>query len=490
MKNFFKRFRLSEWLLIFQIIFSIGTLVLAYFIGDSIVDIVGLVGSTISAIVLIVVFSYESSKNVKYYELTGQFIFNKLGESFSSFMDFLMSEEYQKMPFNEHNVLRSKLVEAAETDNYDVKRKISRALPYLHDVDRGMTYEIIEILRKDMYNDRTDIRRRTLEAMLTIIQKEQSEKKRRRFANKFFEHFKYHMSDDSYTVVACVECFYFVYTYVYTRSDERQRCKDAFEDLKKHTALAFAGGEGAIDEALIDDMDNIWQVLASLSAIRDVKCEGYLEGKKFIEQILADGKKFSKLTIVKNLFYTCESFPKCLCNSGICARANSKYMMEKINEFLTNAIDADIYLAMPTVRYFDCVCNNLSKAGVGATSRGIISEYFSSNDLLIAQTAFDKFAKLLSKDPDFARHTLRSLLADESKFAQAESVQIDEKIQLLDENSRTRYLIETSRQKYKLADQLKPNSDEQAEIDKLIKAYNSRIRFIGKIKKFKEDHKI
>ncbi|MBQ3590144.1 MAG: hypothetical protein II980_06840 [Clostridia bacterium] len=490
MKNFFKRFRLSEWLLVFQIIFSIGTLILTYFIGDSIVDVVGLVGSTISAIVLIVVFSYENSKNVKYYELTGQFIFNKLGESFSSFMDFLMSEEYEKMPFNEHNILRSKLIEACETNNYDVKRKISRALPYLHDVDRAMAYEIIEILRMDVHNDRTDIRRRTIEAILTIIQKEPSDKRRKRLANKLFEHLHYHNGDDSYTVVACIECFYFLYSYVYTSDKDKERCMRAFEDLKKHTALAFEGEEGVIDPALPCDMDNIWKALASLSAVRNVTCDGYLEGKKYIDSIFVQGKKFSKLTVIKNLFYTCESFPKCLYSKQSCVRANSKFMMDKIYNFLTNATDQDIFLAMPTVRYFDCVCNNLSKGNSSESARKVITEYFSSDDLLITQTAFDKFAKLLSKDADFAKQTLKSLLADESRFANEESKIINASIEALDEQWRSRYIVESGRLKFKLAELNKASEPELIAIDDMIKKHNQRIKFIGKIKKFKDDHKI
>ena len=74
MKNFFKRFKLSEWLLLGQLLLSSLTLFLTTIWGDSIVDIVGLVGNIINGIALLVVFSLENSRNVKYYELTGQFI--------------------------------------------------------------------------------------------------------------------------------------------------------------------------------------------------------------------------------------------------------------------------------------------------------------------------------------------------------------------------------------------------------------------------------
>ena len=54
-------------------------------------------------------------------------------------------------PIDEHNLLEAKLVEFAREGDYDTKRKISRALPYLYEVDKSMTVELIEILREDLY---------------------------------------------------------------------------------------------------------------------------------------------------------------------------------------------------------------------------------------------------------------------------------------------------------------------------------------------------
>lgn len=496
MKNFFKRFKLSEWLLLGQLLLSSLTLFLTTIWGDSIVDIVGLVGNIINGIALLVVFSLENSRNVKYYELTGQFIFNKLGENFSAFMDFLMSEEYKHMPFDEHNILQEKLLEMARTGDYDVKRKISRALPNLYEVDRKMTMALIEILRSDFYQNRTDIRRRTLEAMLTIIQKEPRKRKRKALAKQFDDFFRYRDYDDSYTIVACIENYYFLHDYVYTTEEDKALCRRDFEKLKQDAFRAFQARIGGIETVLCGDMDNIWAVLSALSVLRDVTHEDYQEKHQFIESVLTTGAKFSKLTVVKNLFYTCKNYPECL-RGHSCTVSGSRFMMEKINHFLTNALDQDVFLVMPTVRYFDCVCNNVCRSEAKETARNIIREYFSSDVLLIAQTAFDKFAKLMERDSAFGKEVLAELLEEETEQAMAQSLTIKERIDALPQEQRQYFLVETGRLKFKSLGSstrkqraVRDSCEEVRQIDTMIQSYHERIRFIGKIKKYKEDHKL
>ena len=495
MKNFFKRFKLSEWLLLVHLLLSAVTLALTAFLGDTIVDIIGLAGNIINAIAILVVFSIENSRNIKYYELTGQFIFNKLGESFSSFMDFLMSEEYKKMPFDEHNLLETKLCEFARYGDYDTKRKISRALPYLYEVDKSMTVEIMEILRDDLYQNRTDIRRRTLEAMVTIIQKEDNPKRKIKIANKFFDFFAYHDRDDSYTITACIENYYFVYEYVFTSPADKERCLEAFEKLKSQVKLACEAKVGEIDDCLPDDMDNIWKVLSTLSNLKTVN-KDYALGKSFIETVITSGQKYSKLAVVKNLFYTCKNFPSCL-NSHACTAVGSSFMMEKIHRFLTNALDSDMFLAMPTVRYFDCVCNNVTNGEAKNTARSIMREYFSSEELIIPQTAFDKFAKLLYTDRPFATVIYNELLSAVSSKATTQSQEILDKLNALSEDKRALFSVDNGRLKFKTVGDVtpylknkSPENDDVRLVNMQIQRYNERIKFIGKIKKFKDDHNL
>lgn len=496
MKNLIKRFKLSEWLLISQVILSIATLFLTTYLGDTIIDLVGLIGNIINGVALMLVFFFENSRNVKYYELTGQFIFNKLNDSFSSFMDFLMSDEYKKRPFNEHNVLHDKLIEMAQSNDYDAKRKISRALPYLFDLDKKMTMEIVSILRKDVYKGRTDIRRRTIEALITILQKQAKHKKQKKLASKFLKHFTYCDLDDSYTLVACIEGCYFLFDYVFDNLKDKNKCKDVFNSLKADAYRAFIAGWGYVEECIVSDMDNIWNVLSALSGLQNIRIENYIQNKNFIENILVSGQKFSKLVVVKNLYYTCEGFPECLSGQS-CTVNTSKYMLDKINSFLTNAIDKDIFLAMPTVRYFDCVCNNICNCGARETAKSIMREYFLSDELLITQTAFDKFAKLLNEDKDFAKEILTDLLKEEQEILHNQSNNIVNIISQLPETKKSYFSIVQSRLKFKSSLENShsarslANSDEQIkEVNDLINNYNERVKFIGKIKKFKEDHKL
>ena len=495
MKKILKRFKLSEWLILSQILLSGGTLLLTVFMGDGIIDLVGLIGNMINGIVLIVVFFFENTKSVRSHELMGQFIFNQVGENFSAFMDFVMSDAYDRTSLDERNILHSKLVEMAAGDDYEIKRKLSRAIPYIFDIDKGMATDIIEILRGDLYNDRTDIRRRTLEAVLTIIQRQPVLKKQRRYAKKFFDLFAYRKFDDAYTIVACIECYFSIYEFVVAPKDKKQ-CLESFEELKQSAVRAHDLGIGYIDDSIVGDMDHIWQVLVALSSLQDIRRADYAESKRLIDETLATGGKFSKLSVVKNLYYSCEGFPECLCGHK-CTVASSKYMMSKIHGFLTDAIDNDVFLVMPTVRYFDCVCNNVCKNEAKSVAREIIRGYFSSDQLLIAQTAFDKFAKLVKVDSAFAGEVLADLISMENGYSALQSEAILKKIAALSEEERACFATESSRLKLKTTAEYERRlvareavSDEAKEVHDLIDSYNKRIRFIGKIKKFKEDHQL
>lgn len=491
MKKILKRFKLSEWLIISQIILSMGTLFMTTFLGNDIIDQIGLVGNVINGLILIVVFFSENAKNVKSHELMGQFIFNQVGKNFSAFMDFLMSDEYDSMPIEERNVLHYKLVEVANGDNYELKRKLSRAIPYIFDIDKKMATEIIDILRKDIYNDRTDIRRRTVEAALSIIQRQSTVKKQRKYAREFFDVFSYHDYDDSYTIVACIECYCFIHEFVFGKK-EKDRCLAAFEELKTDTLRAFDVGVGYIEECFVHDMDHIWHVLISMSCMQNIRHPDYAECKKTIDETLVNGEKFSKLSVIKNLYYTCEGFPECLYGCK-CASYSSKYMMDKIHRFLNDAMDNNIFLVMPTVRYFDCVCNNVCKNEAKKTARAIIRGYFSSEELLISQTAFDKFSRLLKEDSAFAKEILRELLEKEAEHAATEGKSILEKLDGLAPSERACFVVEESRVKLKNIveyDRLGSLSEDAKQVYAMIDSYNERIRFIGKIKKFKGDHQI
>lgn len=495
MKKILKRFKLSEWLILSQILLSGGTLLLTAFMGDGIIDLVGLIGNMINGIVLIVVFFFENTKSVRSHELMGQFIFNQVGENFSAFMDFVMSDAYDKSSPDERNILHSKLIEMAAGEDYEIKRKLSRAIPYIFDIDKGMATDIIEILRRDIYNDRTDIRRRTLEAVLTIIQRQPTLKKQRRYAKKFFDLFAYRKYDDAYTIVACIECYFSIYEFVADKKDKAQ-CLAAFEELKQNATRAHGLKIGYIDDSIVGDMDHIWQVLVALSSLQDIRRTDYAESKRLIDETLATGAKFSKLSVVKNLYYSCEGFPECLCGHK-CTVASSKYMMNKIHGFLTEAMDNDVFLVMPTVRYFDCVCNNVCKSEAKSVAREIIRGYFSSDQLLIAQTAFDKFAKLVKEDTAFAKEVLADLIAMENEHSAAQSEEILQKIAQLPEGEQACFAVESSRTKLKSTAEYEHRisakeslSDAAKEVHALIDSYNKRIRFMGKIKKFKEDHQL
>ncbi len=495
MKEILKRLRLSQYMLIFQIVTMIISLVLLI-IGNELGEIISLACNVVCSIAVLIAFFAENTKNVKYHEVTGQFIFNTLNGSFSAFMDFLMSENFREKPFSEQTVFHEKLVETAKEGSYDTRRKISRALPELYELDKRMTLNIISILRDDIDNERTDIRRRTVEAILTILQKQPKQNKQWKLFKKFENFLKYNSYDDSYTIVACIETYFYVYQNIAKRDKRKQKILIAFENLIVAVRTARTNGIGCVDENLAYDINGVWKVLESLNLLRDMSNSNYATSKEFIDGVLAGKSKFAKLAIVKNLCLTCKGYPDCLTSSK-CSVNNSSYMLNKILDFLVHAPDDDVFLSMPTVRYFDCVCNNLNKADARKISRRIIAGYFANENLLIPQTAFDKFAKLICADRDFAKEQINQLLENLELGVRVETEEIKATIASLPQEKQSFYEEKCGRVKFKqktplgIQNKFAREDDEDLQcVDNMIKRHHEKIRFIGKIKQLKEQKKL
>lgn len=492
MKRLLKRFKLGEWLVVCQLFSSIVALIMST-ANNYIADAFGLVWNIFNAFALLIVFLRNNARNYKSYEVTGQFIFNKLGSSFSDFMDFLMSDEYQPNSFEEQALLQDKLLQLAKNGEYDTKRKLARALPNLYEIDKKMAYDIACALRQDIIDGNTDIRRRTIESLLQMIQKEDGKKRQKKVYLKYKNLFEYYKMDDSYTIVASIENYFYCYAFIAGDKKGKQKVLSDFSSFKEDVKMAFSSEIGRISDSLIEEMDLIWETLNALYCIGHSNSKEYAVSKQFIDDVLKNGGKFSKLVVVKNLYYSCSYYPHCLCDKS-CSAISSKYMMEKINGFLTTAMEGDIFLSMPTVRYFDCVCNNFRQRECSTLSHNIIQKYYTHSDLLINQTAFDKFAKLMIEDPSFGNEVLGDLLENNELQLSRETETIVEKISVLPEEEQQYFSVMPGRTKIKrlnvqtYKERLeRENHEKILEIDKLLDVHYERIRFVGQIKKKREE---
>lgn len=491
-KKMVKRFKLSEWLIICQLISSIIALILSN-ANNYIADAFGLVWNIFNSIAILIVFLRNNAKNYKSYEITGQFIFSKLGNSFSDFMDYLMSDEYKPNSFEEQSLLQDSLYSIAKDGSYEDRRKISRALPYLYNIDKKMTYSIACVLRDDIFDENTDIRRRTIESALSIIQNTVGTNKQKKLYRKYKHLFGYWDMDDSYTIVASIESYFYCYSYIADSEKEKKAILKEFNIYKEKVIAAYNAGIGRIRDTLIEDIDTIWDVLMSLYKIGHTSPAEHADSRKFVEEIIkGESGTFAKLAVVKNLYYTCKSYPNCL-NQKSCPASSSGYMMTAINYFLTSQLEGDIFLSMPTVRYFDCVCNNLHQRSTRKISLQIMQNYYTHSNMLINQTAFDKFARLMSEAPDFGREILSELLENNTELLKEESNNLQEKINQLPPEKQEYFSITQGRTKIKKVNcstykqqQYRESDDQIREIDAMIDAHHDRIRFISKIKDLKE----
>ncbi len=491
MKKFFKHFGLSQYLLLAQVLLTVATIALKGTTdGTDIVEYVSMGWSLVNGVVTLVVIMLENRQNLKYYEVTSQFIFHKLSNNFDEFMDFLMSDEYKKTTETEQKLFHDGMLETVVRGDYETRRKISRALPYLYDIDRGLTLRIAQRLREDIMGGKTDIRRRTVEAVLTIIQKAEEPNDARRRARRFLDFLHYHEDDDVYTVVALVESIFYISRFLGEKEPWREEAHRLLESLKANVEQVRETDETQLSSAEIDE---IFATLSSLADISSGTVASVKAAKQAIERTLREGSRYAKLAVVKNMYYTCKGYPECL-RTRSCSASCGTYMMEKVHSFLTSAIDSDVFLAMPTVRYFDCVCYNLHKHDVGRIAKKIMYEYFTSDNLLIMQTAFDKIAMLISDDRGFASHVVSELLSRLEETARAESLSIVEAVSALPADAQVYYRVTEGRKRVKRQGtasyhdvKLREEREELAAIDRQIDQHAKTLSFIGKIKRLKED---
>lgn len=396
---------------------------------------------------------------------------------------------------DERTAFNEILYNIAKEGSYENKRKLSRALPYLYDIDRELVKKVLTVLRGDTYKGNTDIRRRTIEAALTIIQKSGSGRESRRRYHELKEVFGYKTYDDAYTSVACIESYFYLYTYVAKNKRQKRRISDEYNKLRAATVRAVDAEVGKVDEKFKEEIDDIWTALSDLVTVSKVENENYKQAKTNLEEIINGSSKYPKLAIIKNLYYSCPCYPRCLVEKN-CTVGTSSYMMNKILGFLTQVQNNDIFLAMPTVRYFDCVCNNVRSGDAKDISKHIIFEYFNHDNLLIMQTAFDKFAKLVSTDKKFASEIAHILLDNLTEQAEKNINDIKTIIEGLDENKRSLYEIYHGRLKVKFKydycnTRLSVESDEElCMINDKINEYHDEIKFIGKVKKLIEEREL
>lgn len=488
-----KRFKLSHYLLITQVLASVISLCL-FQSNSQTADLVGMLWNLINAVALLVACLFEDSVNEKYYELVGRFIFEKLGDNLSSFLDYVMSDEYKAQNFNERVFFKKELMGIAKDGTYEGRRKLSRALPTLYDIDKSNTVKMVKFLRSIYGTEQdTDIRRRTIESMLFIIQKGETEKERRKRFLKFKKEIVFLENDNTYCLIALLELIFFVKNYVELKDKELQKIDKALEDIKRRVGEEINKESTIFPEDFVADFENCY---LALEALRDISHRGHKKGETDVNQFLEVGGKFTKLTIIKNLYYTCPGYPNCV-SCGECVNNNSEYLLSKVLLFLTNPPDNDEYLAMPTARYFDCVCSNLKKNPNCDNARKVMEAYFVSPILLINKTSFDKFSKLVEINRDFAKEVVFDMLDSLTDRANVSVTEILDLIDQLPEEKKKYYIVKEGRKKIHINKRIsytekveKAMESELIEIDSKIKRHHELISFIGDVKRAKGNKKL
>lgn len=493
-----KRLRLTHILLIIEILTGSITLILKA-LGVAFADEIGPLWNILNSLLLLLAYLSESRKNERYYELAGHFIFGKLGENFSSFLDFMISEDYKNDTVSERLYFKEKLKNISQNGEYEQRRKLARALPNFYSVDKENASKILETFRNESMTDISDdLRRRSLEAILLLIQKAPDKKEQRRRYRRFKKHIKYVQGDDAYVIVALIELLFFVQKEV-VKESQKKKIDAMFIELKKDVAKAINDKTKDVPANMCEEISNGIKVLELLRRVGETNGAREEECVSEIKKLLAEAGFYTELIYIKNLCYTCSGYPECLKCDKCPVNYTPKYLLDASFAGLMRPIEKpdDVFLVMPASRYFECACNNLSSKTFRKKAQTILTGYYTSPILLIIRSSFDKLSKLYKKDPAFAAEVTKDMTESLTIKLKENSKVLDEMLAALPCEKRDYYTVTSGRKKYHEKENLnfEQKMDKAAdkgchEVEKAIDRQNDLLSFIGEVKSMTSGKKI
>lgn len=412
----------------------------------------------------------RNTKKITLYEQTLNYIFNEVETSFDSFVDYIMSKREN---VHTNKAFEDEIIKKARYGSRETKRKLARSLHFFNMMDKELTKEIIRILREDIIDKtNTDIRRRTVESLLSIIQMQDSFKKRRRYARYFLNYFNYYFKDEIYTGIACIEALFYCYKYVFSKNSLKQKVKKRYEKLVIDYSIQNNNPEESMS------LKKVWDILETMSDVSHSS-----EKLTYIEDRSINGTDIEKLVIVKNLFYLCPNFPNCITDECV----NSPYWTIIASMLRRYMQDDNRYLSMPTVRYFDCLCRLLKYEDCREEALVIIRHYFNTDNIIILRTVFDKILLLKDYAGKYADNILNELvnnlntILEESinniKRAMDKYPRAYKFFELYDGRKKVRKINVCSDDDFELA-----NDENLANICNRIKKHTDYLKFMGYVK--------
>lgn len=299
---------------------------------------------------------------------TSKYLLEKEESKIDELLGILIAGRWEKLKMDPIEEFFKCIKEMCLKSDFEMRRRITEALPALFKIDLEESKEIVEILRRDWDEKwKSDNRRRTIEALSYIINKE-----------KDFVRDCLHIidGDEIFAIIAMVEILD-----VWREKVNKKDAERLFTELK-HEMEGYKQGE-------INTTTELWNLLYL------IRSDSNQAIKKF-EELKGNLNIYTQICIARNLKHLCKRFP------------------ERILNFMDYFIGEDKHknVRRPIAKEdsVECLISLLQDRRLSEKAKETIWKLVNDEDDIIRLATFDKIEKILDIDTEFGRRILKHII--------------------------------------------------------------------------------
>jgi hypothetical protein len=378
-------------LIIFAIIIlTVLLLLIVIDIAKYIATLVGL----LSALFINIIKTIKNRKRLLLVSLTTNYI---NGSFIDDFLGELIGSNLNKKKNDPIEIFFDSLLFICNGKNPELRRRIAEALPALFQIDTENSKRVIEILRFDWDNKwKSDIRRRTIEALPLIIKKEKE------FVKENI--LKIDVNDEIYTLIAIIEV-----VYIWRSTYNKKEAGNIFQKLVQKIEIVQSDNHYNISQLEIQPKE----LLTSGYELLNIIGNNTKKSIDIIDEIINEDSNFYlQVFIARNILRLCDYYPTC--QTKCCCKGSPHIVLKYIQYFLQ--VDKHRYLRRPMAKenMIDCLINMLKRKDFYDIVKSIIWKIIKDKDIMVRRPAFDKISKIFEVDYEFGNSLVTYIIKHES----------------------------------------------------------------------------
>jgi len=301
---------------------------------------------------------------------TSKYLLEKEESYLDELLGILIAGKWEKLKIDPIEEFFKCIKRMCLKSDFEMRRRISEALPALFKIDLEESKNLVEILRRDWDKEwKSDNRRRTVEALPYIISKD-----------KEFVRDNLHIIDDDeiFAIIAMVEVLN-----VWRENIKKKEAEKLFTELKNEMEECKYGK----DE--INAISELWNILYLIhSNINRVITR--------FEELKDSPNVYIQICIARNLKHLCKRFPERTVNLMV-------YFIEE---------DRHKNVRRPIAKEdsVECLITLLRDRRHSEKAKEIIWKLINDEDDIIRLATFDKIEKILEIDNEFGKKILQHII--------------------------------------------------------------------------------